>query len=85
MSTDGRRLDPECLRTQSLSRLAKWLYSEVKMAIERKFASEPTMLQYLSQATPSLKPAKERPRGRRASEAHALKVLLPSEGGLNAG
>ena len=44
-------------RTQSLSRLAKWLYSEVKMAIERKFASEPTMLQYLSQATPCLKPA----------------------------
>ena len=48
MSTDGRRLDPECLRTQSLSCLAKWLYSEVKMAIERKFASEPTMLQYLT-------------------------------------
>ena len=84
MSTDGRRLDLECLRTQSLSRLAKWLYSEVKMAIERKFASEPTMLQYLSQATPSLKPAQQRKK-RRASEAHAWKLLLPSEGGLNAG
>ena len=64
MSTDGRRLDLECLRTQSLSRFAKWLYSEVKMVIERKFASEPTMLQYLSQATPSLKPAQERPKGK---------------------
>jgi len=31
-----------------LSLFAKWLYSEVKMAIERKFASEPTMLQYLT-------------------------------------
>ena len=37
------------------------------------------------QGTPRLKPAQQGPRERRASEAHALKVLLPSEGGLDTG